>query len=121
MNNLSVALTVELCPVCLAEMDGAIIMNSVLTEKNAKEVEDLNGKVVGYSEHICDKCKEEIGDGIYLIAAKDDDSGEDSIRTGRVVGITKDCFEMCFDMPFPEKQFAYIEENCLTSFLGEDE
>jgi len=119
MNNLSVALTKELCPVCLAEMDGAIIMNTILTEEHAKEVEELNGNVVGYSACMCDKCRDAIGDGIYLIAAQED--GEYPIRTGRVIGITKDCFELCFTLPFPERQFVFIEDSCLTSFLGEDE
>ena len=36
MNNFEVALTKEICPVCGKEMDGPLIMNSLLTEKCAK-------------------------------------------------------------------------------------
>jgi len=68
-NTVGVALTKELCPVCTAEMDGAIMMNTRLTENNAKKVEALHGKVVGWSKELCDNCKDMKSKGFILIGA----------------------------------------------------
>ena len=62
-----VSLCKELCPACLKELDGPIIMNSLLTEKCANEVKELHGKVIGISNKFCDQCQEYAHQGIILI------------------------------------------------------
>ena len=64
-----VALVHYVCPICCKpiENDSAIVMNKVLTKKAVKEVNELNGKAVGYSNNACDNCasyKEEV---VYVI------------------------------------------------------
>ena len=54
--NVEVALIKELCPVCCKEIDGPIIMNKMFTEKAAKKIKELNGKVVGFADHCCEEC-----------------------------------------------------------------
>jgi hypothetical protein len=58
-NKLGVALVKRLCPNCLAEENAEIVLNTRLSEYQAKKVEDLHGKVVGFSEKLCDNCKKE--------------------------------------------------------------
>ena len=102
-NNLEVSLVKELCPVCCKEMNGPIIMNSILTEKNAKNVKDLHNKVIGFADHCCEECskyKDEVvkkeADIIesfkdYIIIIKD---GTQIVfideETGKNLGIFKD-------------------------------
>ena len=98
MNNLEVALTKTLCPVCLKEQDGDLILNSKLTEKAANEVKQLHNKVVGYGD-LCDECKIAIGDGIYLIGVDESKSENKNnpYRSGEIFGITKEAFNRIFN------------------------
>ena len=41
-NKIGVSIVKYLCPICGKEADNGIIMNSLLTETNAREVEKLN-------------------------------------------------------------------------------
>lgn len=78
MNNFEVALVKEICPACCKEMDGPIIMNSLLTEKCANEVKELHGKVVGFSDKFCEECQKYADDGIILIGI--DESKSDNMK-----------------------------------------
>lgn len=93
-DNLGVALVKELCPICCKEMDGPIIMNSVLTKKNAKEVEDMHGKVIGFADHCCEECAKYKDDVVFFVGIDESKSSKDSLkelyRTGQIVGIKKD-------------------------------
>ena len=94
MNNFEVALTKEICPVCGKEMDGPLIMNSLLTEKCAKEVKDLNNKVIGFADHCCEECAKYKDKAVFFIGIDENKSSKDSLqnlyRTGQIVGIKKD-------------------------------
>ena len=94
MNNFEVALTKEICPVCGKEMDGPLIMNSFLTEKCAKEVKDLNNKVIGFADHCCEECAKYKDKAVFFIGIDENKSSKDSLqnlyRTGQIVGIKKD-------------------------------
>ena len=46
-DKLGVSIVKYLCPICGKEADNGIIMNSLLTEENAREVEKLHNKVLG--------------------------------------------------------------------------
>lgn len=93
-NNLEVSLVKELCPVCCKEIDGPIIMNSILTEKNAKNVKDLHNKVIGFADHCCEECskyKDEVVFFVSIDASKsNNDSLENLYRTGKIIGIKKE-------------------------------
>lgn len=93
MNNFEVALTKEICPVCGKEMDGPLIMNSFLTEKCAKEVKDLNNKVVGFADHCCEECAKYKDDAVYFVSideSKSSQSLKELYRTGKISGVKKD-------------------------------
>lgn len=93
-NNLGVALVKELCPVCGKEMDGPIIMNKFLTEKNAEEVKNLHNKVIGFANHCCEECAEYKDAAVFFVSIDESKSSKGSLkdlyRTGKIVGIKKD-------------------------------
>ena len=92
--NVEVALVKELCPVCCKEIDGPIIMNKMLTEEAAKEVKELNGKVVGFADHCCEECAKHKDEVVYFVGIDAEKSSantlEEIYRTGRIVGIKKE-------------------------------
>lgn len=90
-NTLEVSLVKYLCPVCGNEAEEGIIMNSLLTEKNAKAVKELNGKAVGFADHVCKECAKYKDDVVYFIGidSKKSDSNN-PYRTGQIVGVKKD-------------------------------
>lgn len=110
-NNLEVALTKEKCFGCLAEMDGSIIMNQKLTPKHAKEVARLHGKVVGFSEYLCDECKIHTETGVILIGYDEDktDDLKNPYRNGFFIVIKKEAFTRIFNQDIPEKGIALVE------------
>ena len=91
---LGVALVKELCPICCKEMDGPIIMNTVLTEKNAKKVKDLHNKVVGFANHCCEECSKYKDEAVFFVGIDASKSSNDSLenlyRTGKISGIRKE-------------------------------
>lgn len=93
-NNLGVALVKELCPVCGKEMDGPIIMNKFLTEKNAEKVKNLHNKVVGFANHCCEECARYKDAAVFFVSIDESKSSKGSLknlyRTGKIVGIKKD-------------------------------
>ena len=93
-NNLEVSLVKELCPVCCKEMDGPIIMNSILTEKNAKNVKDLHNKVIGFADHCCEECSKYKDEAVFFVSIDASKSSKDSLenlyRTGKIIGIKKE-------------------------------
>lgn len=82
MDNFKVAMTYRMCPICGTKMDGEIIMNSKLTKKAAKQVEELDGKIVGISENVCDKCLKHKDDVIYIIRKHSEFLGPSGIYIG---------------------------------------
>lgn len=90
MKNFEVSLVKYLCPICGKDAEEGIIMNSLLTEKHAKEVKDLNGKAIGFANHCCKECAKYKDKGIYFIAIDDSKGGKnlsDFYRTGQLVCI----------------------------------
>ena len=93
-NNLEVSLVKELCPVCCKEMDGPIIMNSILTEENAKNVKNLHNKVIGFADHCCEECSKYKDKVVFFVSIDASKSSKDSLenlyRTGKIIGIKKE-------------------------------
>lgn len=86
MDNFKVAMTYKMCPVCGAKMDGEIVINSKLTKKAAKQIEELNGKIVGISKNVCDKCLKHKDDVIFLVKKHPEFGGP----SGTYIGIKSD-------------------------------
>lgn len=86
---LGVALVKEVCPVCTQETDGPILMNTRLSESKAKQVEDLHGKVIGFSKEPCPKCKEDMKKAFMFIGAIEEksDDPKNPYRSGHIWGI----------------------------------
>lgn len=82
MSELEVALVKELCIICTKEVDGSIIMNSVLTEKHAREVKELHGKVVGLAEEPCEDCKKDMEEYFILIGFDEEKSDLENLPEG---------------------------------------
>ena len=55
-NKIGFALVHEICPICGKPMNEQILMNSVLSKKYAKEIENVHGKAIGYSKTACEDC-----------------------------------------------------------------
>lgn len=111
-NFVGVACVKELCPVCLKEIDGPVILNRILTEKAKEEVEKLHGKVVGYSEHPCDDCKKYLEMGIIVIGydkSKTKDMNN-PYRSGHIIVIKEEYFTRN-NMPLPESKIIYVDVN----------
>lgn len=108
-NLLGTALVKRLCPVCLKEKDSEILLNKVLTEKNAKEVEKLHGKVVGFFDDGCDECKEKLppekGTWFIVVDAEKTDDRSNPYRTGSIFGVSKE-YAMKLDVT---DYIAYID------------
>lgn len=92
--NLEIALVKELCPICCKEMDGPIIMNSVLISSVAEKVKNLDGKVIGFSENACEECTKYKDEVVYLIGMDPNQSDTKSLegiyRTGDIIGVKKE-------------------------------
>ena len=91
---LGTALVKRLCPVCLKEQDSEILMNTVLSEKNADNIEAMHGKVIGFMDDACDECQEKLpkDKGSWLVVV-DLSKTEDKFnphRTGQLFGVRKE-------------------------------
>lgn len=117
MDNLEVSIVKYLCPICGKVAEEGIIMNSLLTEKNAKAVKDLHNKAIGYTDHACSECKQYSKDAIFFIGIDEKKSTkEEPYRTGQVVGIkpTSSLVKHCKDYIHTLKdgsKFCYISKN----------
>lgn len=117
--DLGVGIIYELCPICGKNANSSIIMNKVLRPKYAKQIEELNGKAIGFSKDACEECTKHKDECIYVIGIDPDKSDNSSIqglyRTGQIVGIRKD-FPLFIDHPEMilktnnSVQFCFIEE-----------
>ena len=91
---LGTALVKRLCPVCLKEQDSEILMNNVLTEKNADEIEAMHGKVIGFMEDACDECQEKLpkdkGSWLVVVDLEKTEDKSNPHRTGQLFGVTKE-------------------------------
>lgn len=91
MNNLEVSLIKYACPICGKTAEEGILMNSLLTEKNAKAAAELNGETIGYSDHACKECSKYKDKVVFFIGIDINKSTKDNLyRTGQITGVKKD-------------------------------
>ena len=117
MDNLEVSIVKYLCPICSKVAEEGIIMNSLLTEKNANAVKNLHNKTIGYTDYACSECKQHSKNVIFFIGIDEEKSTkEEPYRTGQVVGVnsTSSLVEHCKDYIQTLKdgsKFCYISKN----------
>ena len=91
---LGTALVKRLCPVCLKEQDSEILMNTVLSEKNADNIEAMHGKVIGFMDNACDECQEKLpkdkGTWLVVVDLSKTEDKSNPHRTGQLFGVSKD-------------------------------
>lgn len=91
---LGTALVKRLCPVCLKQEDSEILMNTVLTEKNADNIEAMHGKVIGFMDDACDECQEKLpkdkGSWLVVVDLEKTEDKSNPHRTGQLFGVTKE-------------------------------
>lgn len=88
---LEVSLVNYLCPICGKVAEEGIIMNSLLSEKAAKEVKNLHGKAIGYADHTCQECAKYKDNAIFLIGIDVNKSEDEPWRTGELAAIKNSC------------------------------
>ena len=86
-NRSKIGLAITKCFYCGHDKN-QIIINTLLTEKAAEEVEKMHGKVVDMEP--CDECKKYMEIGIICISCKDNDP---EYRTGGWAVISEDGFK----------------------------
>lgn len=94
-DNFGVALAKELCWICCKEVSWPIIMNKVLTPWHKKKVEEMNGKVIGFSDKPCEECLWIMKNAFIIIGFDEEKSDlknlpEGFYRTGHIVWVKKD-------------------------------
>ena len=91
---LGTALVKRVCPVCCKEHDAEILMNTVLSEKNADNIEAMHGKVVGFMDDACDECQEklpkDIGNWLVVVDLSKTEDKFNPHRTGQLFGVRKE-------------------------------
>lgn len=117
MENFEVSIVKYLCPICGKEAEDGIIMNSLLTEKVAKEVEKLHGRAIGYADHACKECSEYKDKVVFFIGVDTEKSEKDNpYRTGHITGVKKNsqlvmkCSEFIFKLK-DGSQYCFIDYN----------
>ena len=96
-NKIGFALVHEICPICGKSMNEQILMNSVLSKKYAKEIENVHGKAIGYSKTACEDCSKYKDEAVMCIAIDEAKSEPNNpYRTGQIVGVCKD-FQLFVD------------------------
>lgn len=98
-NKLGVALVKEACPLCGKTEDGPIIMNTRLTNKMARKVEELHGQVIGYMDKPCKECQEYMSKGFLLIGVIDEKTEDKTnpYRSGNIWVIKHEAAEKMFN------------------------
>lgn len=113
-NIVGVALVYKACPVCGQEDKGQILMDGVLSEKNAEEIEKLHGKCIGYSDEPCKECKEMMEKAFLCIIYDESKTteGADPYRTGQIIGVRKESdFVKSIDPELTKRGFGFIDIN----------
>lgn len=112
-NKLSVALAKEACPACARVVDGPILMNTKLTKKDAENVENMHGKVIGYLDKPCESCQNLMSQGFLLIGV-DLDKTEDETnpyRSGHQWVISNDAVDRIFKDIDKKYGYAFITKD----------
>lgn len=111
-NTVGVALVYKICPVCGQKNGEQILMNSVLTEERAEEINKLHDKCIGYSDEPCKECKEMMEKAFLCIIYDESKTTEetDPYRTGQIIGVRKESdFVKSIDPKLTKRGFGFID------------
>lgn len=110
-NKLGVALTKTLCPVCTKEMDGDILLNTRLTEGEAKKVEAMHNQVIGWSKTLCPDCSDMKSKGFILIGAVEAKTEDvtNPYRSGNIWVVKEEVAIQLFGEKLPPQGIAFID------------
>lgn len=91
---LGTAIVKYVCPICgqINEDASAIVMNTRLTKADARKVEEMHNKVVGYSDKPCKECQKILDQDAFFVIGIDPEKSDDMKnpwRTGHLAGIKK--------------------------------
>lgn len=107
-SKIGVALVNHSCFLCGHKTE-EIIMNTILSENRAKEIEKLHGKTVGHN--ICETCEKALEVGIGLIEVDESKTTDrnNPWRTGRICVIKESAFDEIFNKDVDKsKRIIYI-------------
>lgn len=95
MNKLEVALTKELCIICTEEQSGPLLLNTKLTEQEAKKVKKMGNQVIGFADKPCKKCQKMMDEAFIFVGFDEEKSDMENLpygfyRSGHIVGTKKD-------------------------------
>ncbi len=112
---LDMARTHEACPVCNKEMGGELLIGKRFVKEKTPIHDALHNKVTGVSRTLCDDCKAQIGDNVFMVEfdkekTKPEDLKEGNPwRTGKIAGVTRAAFERWFGPDeLPKNNWAYV-------------
>lgn len=120
-DNFEVALAKEICPVCGEAHDGPIVMNSLLTKKEADKVKQMHQQVVGVADQPCESCKEYMKQGVILLTVDESKTTDhrNPWRTGGFIVVSEDWINRAFDEEIAKeltaKRVGYIPHSLAVS------
>ena len=98
--------SVDTCFICGKETD-VVLFGTSYKDKNGKTAEAPRRVCTG---KLCDNCQKVIDEGgIFFIAVKDGESGNNPYRTGQIGALKEEAVQRMFP-DFPYKKINYIEE-----------
>ena len=99
--------SVDTCFICGKETS-VVLFGTSYKDKNGKTAKAPRNVCTG---DICDDCKKIINEGgIFFIAVKDGESGNNPYRTGQIGALKEEAVQRMFP-DFPYKKINYIEES----------
>jgi hypothetical protein len=111
-NKLGVALVKRACKLCGKLENSEILLNSRLSESEAKKVENLHQKVIGYLDSPCKECQELMKKG-FLIIEVDEEKTDDKTnpyKTGRQFVVRPEFIERTFGKDYLRLGAAFLTD-----------
>ena len=99
--------SVDTCFICGKETS-VVLFGTSYKDENGKTAEAPRKTCTG---QLCNKCQKVIDEGgIFFIAVKDGESGNNPYRTGQIIAIKEEAVQRMFPN-FPYNKINYIEES----------
>ena len=99
--------SVDTCFICGKETN-VVLLGTSYKDENGKTAEAPRKVSTG---QLCDNCQKVIDEGgIFFIAIKDGESGNNPYRTGQIVALKEEAVQRMFP-DFPYKKINYMEES----------
>ena len=99
--------SIDTCFICSKESN-VVLFGTSYKDENGKTAEAPRKVCTG---QLCDDCQKVIDDGgIFFIAVKDGESGNNPYRTGQIGALKEEAVQRMFP-DFPYKKINYIEES----------